>query len=517
LRPATEKRYAAHVSQAESIPSVAQLQLHAGHTALIADDGQLRHQDLLEASARAATALLAGSTDLAEARVCFLVPPSAAYVTTLFGIWRAGGIAVPLCVTHPAPELEHVLDDAQAQIVVVHPELEATLAPLAQKRKLRCVLTTEVQAAAVGRLPQVEPSRAALLIYTSGTTGKPKGALSTHAILQAQMRSIGEAWELSSSDRILHVLPLHHLHGILNALLSVLFAGGSCELLPRFDAARVWARLLESRELSLFMAVPTIYSKLAAAWDAADASQQRAMTAACQRLRLMVSGSAALPVSMLQRWQAISRHQLLERYGMTEIGMGLGNPLRGERRPGCVGVPFPGVQARLVDDAGCVLADDTPGQLEICGPNVFREYWNKPEASAAVFTADGWFKTGDVAVRERGYYRLLGRESVDILKTGGYKVSALEIEEALREHPAIAEVCVVGVADDEWGQRVAAAVVLHGGAELGLPELRAFCKDRIAPYKTPSLLLTVRELPRNAMGKLQKREVARLFDVARQH
>ncbi|HEX7479277.1 MAG TPA: AMP-binding protein, partial [Polyangiales bacterium] len=276
----------------ESIPSVAQLQVNAGRSALVADDGHLRHQDLLDASARAASALLAGGTDLAGARVCFLVPPSAAYVTTLFGIWRAGGIAVPLCVTHPAPELEHVLDDAQAQIVVVQPELEATLAPLAQKRKLRCVRTTELEAGAAGGLPHVEASRAALLIYTSGTTGKPKGALSTHAILQAQMRSIGEAWELSSSDRILHVLPLHHLHGILNALLSVLFAGGSCELLPRFDAARVWARLIDSHELSLFMAVPTIYSKLAAAWDAADAAQQQAMTAACQRLRLMVSGSA---------------------------------------------------------------------------------------------------------------------------------------------------------------------------------------------------------------------------------
>ncbi len=480
----------------------------------MASDGTFSHAQLLDASAAVASRLLGNRHDLAQARVCFMVPPSFAYVATLFGIWRAGGIAVPLCITHPAPELEHVLDDASASSVVVHPSFEPTLRPLAEARKLVCLRSDELGTSSHAALPQVDAARGALLIYTSGTTGKPKGALSTHAILQAQMRSIVQAWELCERDRILHVLPLHHLHGILNALLSVLYAGGCCELLPRFDATEVWARLSQSTQLTLFMAVPTIYAKLAACFDDAPSERQIELTRACERLRLMVSGSAALPVSMLERWQKLSRHQLLERYGMTEIGMGLGNPLHGPRHPSSVGVPFPSVQARVVGDAGEPVADGNPGQLEIAGPNVFREYWNQPQATAQAFTADGWFKTGDVAVREHGHYRLLGRASVDILKTGGYKVSALEIEETLREHPAVAEACVVGVPDDEWGQRVAAALLLRAGHSLDLVQLRAFCKERMASYKVPTLLVTPVDLPRNAMGKVQKPEVAKLFEPA---
>jgi malonyl-CoA/methylmalonyl-CoA synthetase len=217
---------------------------------------------------------------------------------------------------------------------------------------------------------------------------------------------------------------------------------------------------------------------------------------------------------MLERWRTISGHVLLERYGMTEIGMALGNPLDGERRPGTVGVPFPGVEARLVDsaeDGSSRELPDGPGELQIRGPNVFAGYFGKPDASAVAFTRDGFFRTGDIAVRENGYYRLLGRESIDIIKTGGYKVSALEIEEQLREHPAIAEVSVIGVPDDSWGERVAAAVVLRAGQQLELPELRSWAKERLAPYKVPSLLRALTELPRNALGKVVKPELKRTF------
>jgi malonyl-CoA/methylmalonyl-CoA synthetase len=258
-----------------------------------------------------------------------------------------------------------------------------------------------------------------------------------------------------------------------------------------------------------------MYSKLAAAWDDGTEQQRRAASDGARRLRLMVSGSAALPVSMLERWRALSGHVLLERYGMTEIGMGLGNPLHGERRPGSVGVPFPRVEARLVDEAGLPLGDDHPGELEIHGPNLFAEYWNNADATREAFTADGWFKTGDVAVFERGRYRLLGRSSVDILKTGGFKVSALEIEEVLREHPAIAEACVLGIPDEQWGERVAAVVVLHAGANIELDALRAWAKERLASYKVPSRLRTVQTLPRNAMGKVQKPEVRKWWDSSR--
>jgi malonyl-CoA/methylmalonyl-CoA synthetase len=350
-----------------------------------------------------------------------------------------------------------------------------------------------------------------MLLYTSGTTGKPKGVLSTHAILAAQIRSVVEAWEWNAGDRVLHVLPLHHLHGILNLLCAALWSGASCEFLARFDAERVWQRIADSHELTLFMAVPTIYAKLAHGWEQAPAEERARRSAGCRRLRLMVSGSAALPASVLERWRAISGHTLLERYGMTEFGMGLGNPLHGERRPGHVGVPFPGVDVRLVDDRGEPLADAEPGEIQVRGPGVFAGYFGKPEATRAAFTADGWFRTGDVAVREHGMYRILGRESVDILKSGGFKISALDVEEVLREHPAVRECAVVGVPDETWGQRIAAAVVVHDGAALSIDELRAFGKQRLAAYKVPSLLRVVTELPRNAMGKVIKSELVRWF------
>jgi malonyl-CoA/methylmalonyl-CoA synthetase len=308
------------------------------------------------------------------------------------------------------------------------------------------------------------------------------------------------------------------LHGILNALSSVLYAGATCELLPRFDADTVWQRLCARSGITLFMGVPTMYDRLAAHWDAAATQDRERLTDACRALRLMVSGSAALPVRMLERWRALSGHVLLERYGMTELGMALGNPLHGERRAGTVGVPFPGVEARIVETSDEAKTgaprtlEEGPGELQIRGPNVFAGYFEKPNATAESFTADGWFRTGDIAVRELGYYRLLGRASVDIIKTGGFKVSALEIEEALREHPAIAEVSVIGIADPEWGERVAAAIVLRPGATLELPALRTWGKERLAPYKVPSVLRVLSELPRNALGKVVKPELKHRFD-----
>jgi malonyl-CoA/methylmalonyl-CoA synthetase len=226
----------------------------------------------------------------------------------------------------------------------------------------------------------------------------------------------------------------------------------------------------------------------------------------------MVSGSAALPVSTFQRWKEISGHALLERYGMTEIGMALANPLHGERVPGSVGVPLPGVEVQLVGDHGKLVAPGTPGEIEVRGPSVFAEYWRKPDASREAFR-DGWFRTGDTAVVENGAYRILGRTSVDILKTGGHKVSALEIEEALREHPAVAECAVVGVPDPEWGERVAAAVVLNAGDALDLPSFRAWGKELLAAHKLPSRLLVLDALPRNAMGKVVKPAVVALFQT----
>ncbi len=254
------------------------------------------------------------------------------------------------------------------------------------------------------------------------------------------------------------------------------------------------------------MAVPTIYSRLLAAWDAADDTGRAAFRSGCEHMRLMVSGSAALPPSLFHRWREISGHTLLERYGMTEIGMALANPLHGERLPGTVGRPLPGVDIRLQKEPG-----EEAGEIQVRGPTVFAGYWGKPEATAECFTEDGWFRTGDIAVCGQGVYRILGRNSVDILKSGGFKLSALEIETELLEHPAIAQCAVVGLPDPEWGERVAAAVVPREGRDLDLSELRAWGKERLAAYKLPSRLAVVTALPRNAMGKVVKPDVKRLF------
>jgi malonyl-CoA/methylmalonyl-CoA synthetase len=507
----------------EPLPLIARAHARRSRPALIAATGErVSYAELLGRSAAAATVLLDGASDLAGARVAFMLPPSIGYVVCQWGTFRAGGVAVPLCTTHPAPELAHVIDDSGATTLVADAEHAPMLEPLARARGLRFVRVEALLDAGVGPLPRVGAERDAMLVYTSGTTGKPKGAVSSHASFAAQLDSVTRAWEWTERDRILNVLPWHHLHGILNVLGSALYSGACCEIEPRFDPERVWRRLCEAGSadadsdaaaLSLFMAVPTIYARLITHHDAASEPERAAFMAGCRALRLMVSGSAALPVSVLERWRAISGHTLLERYGMTEIGMALGNPLHGERRAGQVGVPFPGMDVELRGDDGAPVADGVPGQIHVRGPGVFVRYWQRPEETAASFSADGWFKTGDTAIAEAGVHRILGRNSVDILKTGGYKVSALEIEDVLRDHPAIAEVAVVGLADPEWGQRVAAAVILKAGATLELEALRSWAKQRLAPYKVPSVLKCLAELPRNAMGKALKPEIGRLFDA----
>jgi malonyl-CoA/methylmalonyl-CoA synthetase len=281
-------------------------------------------------------------------------------------------------------------------------------------------------------------------------------------------------------------------------------------MLPAFGAERTWDAIAAGN-LTLFMAVPTIYARLIAAWEAASAPGRReAMRAGCRKLRLMVSGSDALPAPTFSRWKEISGHALLERYGMTEFGMALASPLRGERRPGCVGQPLPGVEVRLTSDGGRPVPAGEPGEIEVRGPGVFSEYWGRPDATRAAFR-DGWFRTGDTGVVENGCWRILGRTSTDIIKTGGYKVSALEIEDVLRTHPAIADCAVVGVADDEWGQKICVAAELTPGRLLGLEELCEWARDRLAPHKVPRDLQCLPALPRNALGKVMKSEIAKLF------
>jgi malonyl-CoA/methylmalonyl-CoA synthetase len=478
--------------------------------AVVASDRAFSYGDLDRASRRVAGALLGARADLEQARVAYFVQPGFEHVAVQRGIWRAGGVAVPLAVSHPPPELEYVIRDSGAAIVVAEAASAALLGRMAGAAGAQFMTTGELMAAEEARvLPHLGAPRRAMIIYTSGTTARPKGVVTTHANIGAQISSLVEAWEWTPADRLLLALPLHHVHGIINGLGSALAVFATCEILAAFDAATVWNRLA-SGEITVFTAVPTMYHRLIAAWDAAPQEVQRRWSHGARRARLMMSGSAALPVQTLTRWRDITGHTLLERYGMTEIGMALSNPLHGERRPGVVGVPLPGVDVRLVDEAGDAAAAGAAGEIEVRGPGVFAEYWQRPDETRAAFR-DGWFRTGDMAVLEGGAYRLLGRTAVDIIKTGGFKVSALEIEEVLRTHPAIAECAVVGLADPEWGERVAACVELGDASGLSLADLQQWAKEHLAPYKVPRALHVVKALPRNAMGKVVKPEVAALF------
>jgi malonyl-CoA/methylmalonyl-CoA synthetase len=487
-------------------------QRHGGRTAVLDSQGAFTYHDLLDASSRAATALLAGQEDLREERVTFLVAPGFPWVAAQWGIWRAGGVAVPLPLNSTKPELEYLIDDTEASTLVFDAHAAPLLAPIAAARGIRALSYDQLLAFQAAELPKINSERRAMILYTSGTTSLPKGVVTTHANITAQIVSLVEAWEWSADDGILLCLPLHHVHGIINVVSCALWAGATCQMLARFDVNAVWDRIADG-SITLFMAVPTVYAKLIAAWDAASLARRADLTQACVRLRLMVSGSAALPMSTLQRWKEISGHTLLQRYGMTEIGMALSNPLRGVRVPGTVGTPLPNVEVQLVGENSQLVPPGTPGEIEVRGPSVFSEYWGKPDATRDAFR-EGWFRTGDTAVVENGRYRILGRTNIDILKTGGHKVSALEIEEALREHPAVAECAVVGVPDPEWGERVAAAVVLNEGDVLELSSFRAWAKELLATHKVPSRLLVLDALPRNAVGKVMKPAVAALFQTA---
>lgn len=497
----------------EGPPLLTAIEGHTHRVAVIDGVGEHTYADLLGASEAVASWLLDSLDvgDLAEARVALMIPPGFEFVVGLLGAWRAGGIAVPLCVSHPAPELAYVLDDTRPAILLAHPETAGVVSGLAAERGIAFAMIAEATGSAGRRRPPVPASRRALILHTSGTTGRPKGAVMTHASLAGNITSMVEAWEWSTDDHILHVLPLHHTHGIVNALLCALWVGATCEMMPAFDAESVWERFVTGGP-TLFMAVPTIYRRLLRAWEASTPGQRVRMSEAAGTLRLLVSGSAALPVPLFERWREITGQSLLERYGMTEIGMALSNPLHGERRAGSVGRPLPGVEVRLVDPAGNVLPPEegATGEIEVRGAGVFLEYWGRRRETGSAFR-DGWFRTGDEAIIENGTFRILGRQSVDIIKTGGYKVSALEIESVLAEHPDVSECAVVGIPDAEWGEAVCAALVT--GRELSREELRSWAALRMARYKIPTRVRCVAALPRNAMGKVSKTAVREWFET----
>jgi malonyl-CoA/methylmalonyl-CoA synthetase len=470
---------------------------HASRVALVQDGRKLTYTDLDAWSSSLAGRQL--RTIAEEEPVGLLAPSGFEFVVGLCAIWKTNRIAVPLQPAHPPAELRYILEDTGMKRMLVHPNLMNLAREITSGVTNLQLIEIDPTTGGEWVTPPANPRQGALIIYTSGTTNRPKGVVSTTMSLDAQISSLLEAWRWTENDRALDVLPLHHVHGLVMILCSGLAAGASVELAEKFDADTTCARI-ESGAVDVFMAVPTVYTKLIQHWRKMSDERKQHFGRKARALRLMVSGSAALPKPVFEEWLAITGHALLERYGMTELGIALSNPYEGPRKPLTVGRPVPRVEVRLSSE----------GELQVKGPNVFREYWRKPEATRESFTSDGWFLTGDIAEVEDGYYKILGRRSQDIVKSGGYKISALEIESVLLEHPRLKEVAVFGVPDDEWGERIACAFVAEKNVVFS--ELEEFLKDRLARYKIPSRWKSFETLPRNAMGKVVKRDLKKLFE-----
>ncbi|KAJ2324907.1 hypothetical protein GGI00_005192 [Coemansia sp. RSA 2681] len=488
--------------------------------AIIDEAGAHSYADLLGDARKVRAAL--GNKDHLGASIAMLMPNNYEYAAVQWGIWAAGGAAVPLSPMHPERELEYFISNSNARYLICHPTLlpnvQTALGRLGSSLKVimsDCIM--EMAHVESADDVAIDENQGALFIYTSGTTGKPKGVVHTHATIAAQVCALHKAWGWTAKDRLLHMLPLHHIHGIVVALCSALYSGATTEMMPKFDRDSVWSRIIDGpQDISILMGVPTIYSRLLQALDEMPPERQLAASGAMGRLRLTVSGSSALPTSVFRQWQQATGQVMLERYGMSEIGMALSNDAANPatRRAGSVGKPLPSVQVRLAD-ANNVDVTNVPqasGMIQVKGPSVFREYYGLPDKTAEEFTSDGWFITGDIGTRDaEGRYYIMGRESVDIIKSGGYKLSALEIERELLDHPSVADVAVVGIPSAEWGETVAAAVVLRADSSLSISDLKPWCYARMANYKTPRQLCTVEALPRNLMGKLDKKAVKALF------
>lgn len=481
--------------------------------AIISDGNAYSYEQLIQKAELLASEILASKIDLEESPVAYMVTLGIDYVQTQWAIWLAGGIAVPVAVAHPLESIKYIVEDTGSSTFVCSKIFKSLLSEYCSSNSIRLIVLEEVESEKLkedsGReLPIVDLDRGAMILYTSGTTSLPKGVLTTHHCILSQIKSLVVAWEYAPTDHTLCVLPLHHIHGIINVISCTLFVGGKVEFLPSFSAEAIFERF-EQKSLNVFMAVPTIYFKLITYLESLTSEQQIHYKKIMQAFRLMISGSAALPVSVMEKWEALSGQRLLERYGMTEIGMAISNPYRGERRAGHVGQALPNVQVRLVDEENNVVPVGSPGEIQIKGPNVFKEYWGKEKATKDAFV-DGWFKTGDVAECIDGYYKILGRNSTDIIKSGGYKLSALEIEEVLRTHDQVNDCSVVGLPDDEWGELVAAAVI-PSSSNLTAEELNQFMRTKMPAYRVPRKYLFVSELPRNAMGKVTKNDLKLLF------
>ncbi|MCW5979829.1 MAG: AMP-binding protein [Bryobacteraceae bacterium] len=424
-------------------------------------------------------------------RIAVYLENSIEFIDIYLASIKLGLLFTPINILYRDREIDHILRDAEPRRLIAgrnSPALEN-----------RDALVAEDLAEAARRFSSdftpcsLKRASPACLVYTSGTTGRPKGAILTHGNFAANARTLIDAWRLAPDDRLLLALPLFHVHGLGNGLHTWLALGYRTRLLDRFRKETIIQEFLDFRP-TVFFGVPTMYERLL------DANPDTARSIG-QAARLFVSGSAPLPARTFERFRELYGHAILERYGMTETLMNISNPYDGERRPGTVGLPLPGVAVRLQD-----------GEILVKGDNIFAGYWRQPEATAAAFTEDGWFRTGDVATRsEDGYYTLEGRRT-ELIITGGFNVYPREIEEFLREQPGVADAAVIGVPHAIKGEAPAAFIVLRPGATADAAELQTRCRAHMASFKVPIVFTCVDRLPRNALGKIQRHLLAQRSD-----
>ncbi|WP_096289674.1 acyl-CoA synthetase [Mycobacterium ahvazicum] len=438
--------------------------------------------------------LIGGATSVAERvagadRVAVLATPSVSTVLAVTGCLIAGVPFVPVPSDVGAAERKHMLTDSGAQAWLgTEPDEPGGLPHI----------PVRLHARSWHRYPEPAPEATAMVIYTSGTTGAPKGVVVSRRAIAADLDALAQAWQWTPDDVLVHGLPLFHIHGLVLGLLGSLRIGNRFVHTGKPTPAG-YAKAHTESGGTLYFAVPTVWSRVVA--DQAAAETLRSA-------RLLVSGSAALPVPVFDRLEQLTGHRPIERYGASESLITLSTRADGERRPGWVGLPLSGVETRLLDDAGDPVPHDgeTVGKLAVRGPTLFDGYLNRPEATAEVFDADGWYQTGDVAVIDgEGMHRIVGRESVDLIKSGGYRIGAGEIETSLLGHPGVQEAAVVGMPDDDLGQRIVAFVV--GASGLNTDELIDFVAQELSIHKRPREVRVVDALPRNAMGKVVKKQL----------
>ncbi|MGA5250106.1 acyl-CoA synthetase [Streptomyces pseudogriseolus] len=469
---------------------------HAGRPALRFGERALTYGELA-----AAAGAVAGDLKGVR-RAAVWATPTLETAVAVTAALLAGVVVVPLNPKSGERELGHILGDSAPDVLLAAPGVPLPDASAALPR----VDVDPARGADPGSVPddrERDPEDPALIVYTSGTTGPPKGAVIPRRSLASTLDALADAWRWTDADVLVHGLPLFHVHGLVLGTLGPLRRGGAVRHLGRFTTEGV-ARELNDGATMLF-GVPTMYHRIAEALPA-EPDLVRALSGA----RLLVSGSAALPVHDHERITAATGARVVERYGMTETLMNTSVRVDAETRPGSVGVPLPGVELRLVEEDGTPVTSydgETVGEIQVRGPNLFTEYLNRPDATAGAFTADGWFRTGDMAVRDPGGgVRIVGRKATDLIKSGGYKIGAGEIENALLEHPGVKEAAVTGEPDADLGERIVAWVVpADPQSPPGLEELAGHVAARLAPHKRPRVVRHLDVLPRNDMGKIMKR------------